>query len=376
MTPTRRPSSATVLHLSTAHSVDDNRIRLKEAQTIRSEGYSVTVAALAPAAASIEDDITEVLLPQYQSRLKRVVFGGIKAFRTAMSERPTLVHLHDPELLLLAPLFRLLGIRTVYDVHEDYPKLLLGRQWLGNRRARALSALVARVEPALARLCDGVVVVDARFLARFGNTRAAVCPNYVVSAELRGAASPHEHDNHFVYVGAISETRGAVAATRAINLLNGPARLTLAGRVESEELRHAIRRADTRDRVSLPGPITRDQIRELFSDATAGIALLTPTAAYQNAIGTKTYEYMAAGLPMILSSTRAHRGLAETYSCCLVAPHDDPAAIAAHMQALTTMPEYRRELAESARQAHQELPCWEDCADELVNLYLGILGQP
>ena len=88
--------------------------------------------------------------------------------------RPDVVHFHDPELLLLAPLLRWLAPTVIYDVHESLPDLVLDRAWIPGPLRRAVSSVCAVLEPLLARFCTALVLVDGRWGTRFGSFTFAV----------------------------------------------------------------------------------------------------------------------------------------------------------------------------------------------------------
>jgi hypothetical protein len=306
-------------------------------------------------------------------RRDRFLKAGVAAFRTVKALDPDVVHLHDPELLPFAPLFRLLKAKVIYDVHEDLPKLILARTWVRPGLRKVLGALASWVEPLFARACSGLVLVDPAWSGRFPARPSAICRNYPIAGEFVASsgqeAGPGSAAKTFVYVGDITPERGAYVAVEAISRLQTAARLQLAGPPSSPEVATRITELDEHRRTDLPGVLDRAAVQTLFRQGLAGLVLLAPTPAYENATATKIYEYMGAGLPMILSDTSAHRRIMNEHGCALVVSFDEPDEVASAMQQLIDDPKLRIEMGKASRRAFALLPKWEDDFENLRDLY-------
>jgi glycosyltransferase involved in cell wall biosynthesis len=311
-----------VVHLSTVHRLSDPRIRLKECRTLSDAGAQVRLIARS-SPIEIKDDIDAVALPEIRSRFDRIVTSQRAALQLVREFEPDVVHFHDPELLVLAPLLRRIAPAVVYDVHESLPDLVLDREWIPRWGRKGVGAICRYLEPLLARACSAYVFVDARWAPRFAPRPWAEVANPPLADEFESVerSSPPVQP-HFIYVGELLPERGVHGAVRAVNALDGEPRLTLAGPV-ADGLADELRALDTHGRLSLPGLVDRTTVHELLTGATAGLVLLEPVPAYDDATATKLFEYLSAGLPMIVSSTTAHRRFADEYGCAVVTDYDD-----------------------------------------------------
>src|ERR1700680_566387 len=109
--------SRRVAHITSIHSPNDNRIFERECKTLASAGYHVCL--IAPALNdAVKDGVEIMAIPRNQSRLKRMVKTVWQAYRTAMRSGAEICHLHDPELLPIGLLLRMVGKAVIFDSHE------------------------------------------------------------------------------------------------------------------------------------------------------------------------------------------------------------------------------------------------------------------
>src|SRR5512137_1306313 len=97
-----------VCHLSTVHSVSDDRIFYKECVSLARHGFSVTFA-VPHNRDEVRSGVQIVALKEYSCRLARVVIGSWRAFRKAIKTKAQLIHFHDPELIPVGFLLKLSG---------------------------------------------------------------------------------------------------------------------------------------------------------------------------------------------------------------------------------------------------------------------------
>ncbi len=113
--------------------------------------------------------------------------------------------------------------------------------------------------------------------------------------------------------------------------------------------------------VYLP-PVGYDQVAALTPGAQAGHALYDPIHINNVHITTasnKIMEYLAAGLPLIVSDRPALRALVETYRCGVCADERSPESIAAAVNALLGDPAQARRWGWNGRRAFEEIFCYE-----------------
>ena len=144
-----------IVLVSSGHQAIDHRVFDKEAVSLAKHFPRVRVVA-GHLADGIVDGVQITALPPCRSRLARFAWRPLQCYLAARGHGKRLLILHDAELLFWAPLVKLLtGWKIIYDVHEDFPQLLLRRRWIprpcANSSAPAsLSANAATLPPATA----------------------------------------------------------------------------------------------------------------------------------------------------------------------------------------------------------------------------------
>jgi glycosyltransferase involved in cell wall biosynthesis len=112
--------------------------------------------------------------------------------------------------------------------------------------------------------------------------------------------------------------------------------------------------------VALPA-VAYDRVAEFTSDADVGHALYEPIHVNNlNITGScKIQEYMAAGLPLLVSDRPSLRSLVEEYSSGIAADDSSPESIAAAVNSLLDNPEVSNEMGVSSRRAFERKFCYE-----------------
>lgn len=101
-------------------------------------------------------------------------------------------------------------------------------------------------------------------------------------------------------------------------------------------------------------PVSYDQVSQFTIGATIGHALYEPTDVnnlHSTTSSNKTMEYMAAGLPLLVSSRPGQTALINTHQCGLTANETDPNSIAHAINTLLSQPQLLHQQGLAAREA-------------------------
>lgn len=302
-----RTKRVDILHLTSAHPVSDTRIFVKEARTLAGAGYQTAILGPSdvPANRQVKEFVQVYTLKRPQNRFARFTTFARKLYRTAVFINPQIVHIHDPDLILIAWLMKRRGIKIVYDVHEDFPKAILSRSWLGPRIVRNLIAkCLVKLEQNAAIWLDGIVLADTQLTRRFPIERSVVVRNYLDMREWKApflSERDHVQPLKCIYVGDISEPRGLTRMCDAIQEATASglnASLELIGHV-SQTQKEAIANHPAAPHIVVHGWGTRSEVASKLARSNIAFCLLEPNPAYREALPVKVLEYIASGLSVV-----------------------------------------------------------------------------
>lgn len=361
-----------VAHLSSHHADDDIRVFRKEAVTLARGGYEVSYV-VPTVAERTEQGVRVVGVTPPSSRLVRLTVTPWRVFGRALRLDAEVYHFHDPELMLPGVVLKLLGKRVVYDVHEDLPRQVLSKAWIPAWVRRPLSVALEILEQAVARVVDGVIAATPHIARRFPASKTHVVQNFPILGELAtaGALPQDQRPAQLIYVGGITDIRGARESVRAIGLLNErrSARLVLVGNVASEELAAELKALPGWEHVDHKGWLSREEVAAELARSRAGLVLFHPVPNHGNAQPNKLFEYMSAGLPVVASDFPAWRELLVAADCGLLVDPFDVEAIAMAMQAILDDPAAAQRMGENGSRAVRCTFNWDAEATRLLEAY-------
>lgn len=297
-----------VCHLSSAHSVFDDRIFHKETKTLAKAGYEVILIARHDKE-EVVDGVRIIPLPKNRSRFERMTKVVWRLFRRALREKADVYHFHDPELIPAGMMLKLLKrTHVIYDVHEDHT-LMLFKHYIPKWLRKPASWIVNRVENFSAKRFDAIVTPTQPITERFSRIapRAITLYNFPTDDFIRSAdrfkAGIKECVYDVVHVGTLREDRLEflldVAAEVQKKLgdqkwafVGMPAYLESTAKrlVEQHGLR-SVTLVPTMPYLELPKIICRSKIGVNFHPL--------GEAHTEVAIPVKIFEYLACGLPVV-----------------------------------------------------------------------------
>lgn len=300
-----------VCHISTAHPENDGRILFKECSSISKAGYDVSLIVTSDK----EKVINGVkIIPlskknnKNNNRIYRMFYKTKQAYNKAVEVDADIYHFHDPELIPLGKKLKKIGKKVIYDVHEDMPKQILSKKYLGSMRMRKIvSKAFDKYEKESARLFDAIITPQDWIKDKFFkyNNNIEIVKNFAMRS-LIDDAKPSINDKSedkfiMIYIGAITKIRGIKEMIKVAERFNGKVELWVIGGWETEELFNECKRLEGYKYTKYLGKLPIAELYKYVKMADVGMSVLYPTPNYKEAIPTKVCEYMACNLPVILS---------------------------------------------------------------------------
>jgi glycosyltransferase involved in cell wall biosynthesis len=360
-----------ICHISTVHPADDTRIFWRECRGLASLGYHVTLIARAATSQ----------LPTFTKRIHRMTLGVARAFWQAWRARADVYHVHDPELIPVLMLLRIVGKPVIYDAHEWLPGQVSHKAYIKPHVRPIVTSLARGLEVAVSRCATAIVTATPRIARQFPAGKTTVVANYPGAGELAGGIPPlglfaTRHSLRFVYVGGITRIRGIEQLVEALALVNDrySATLDCAGPFESPDFRAQIEHRPGWNYVNYVGRIPHNQVGRLLDGARAGLVTFLPAPNHLESSPNKFFEYMTLGLPLIASHFPTWTQLIEDLDCGRIVDPEDPADIAAAMIWVIEHPEEAEAMGRRGQEATVTTFNWETQLRQLDALYVRVGG--
>lgn len=362
-----------ICHITTIHPAFDTRIFQKECVSLHRAGYQVSLLVCNQESQVAEGVRIQNFEVNYRGRIDRFRKTGRAALRAALELDADLYHFHDPELLPVGRKLVRHGKIVIYDAHEDVPLQILSKPWIPKPMRRLIASLFRRYENRILRKLSAAVVANPPMVDRFArqneNTRL-VC-NY---PDLQRATQVpwSEKKEQVAYVGSLTRVRGIMEMVRALEGL--PVRLQLGGKWHFASFQQEVQRLPAWQQVDAWGFINRAQINEMLGQAKVGLSILHPIPNYQQAYSVKVFEYMAAGIPVVVSNFPMWQAVVEKHQCGLCVDPLDLEAVQTAIRYLLEHPEEAQAMGQRGQKAAYQYYHWESQAQVLRELYQELLG--
>lgn len=318
-----------VCHLAYTFYENDNRV-LRYANSLAERGAHVEVIALRRPHQKRCDRVGHVDVHRIQRRaitekrawdylLKIVWFllhATVLLSCLQIRRRYDIVHVHNvPDFLIFAAIVpKLMGARIILDVHDILPELYAGK-FDAAEGSRVFRALLA-VERLSCRFADRVIVANhlwheklvRRALPASKCTTIMNYPDLSLFKPLPVGTKCDEGRFVILYPGTLNHHQGVDVAVKAFGLVadrlpgaefhiygEGPARPEIERLVSELRLTGRIK---VMDRVSI------SDVAALMASADLGVVPKRAEGFGNEAFSTKILEFMACGVPVIVSRTR------------------------------------------------------------------------
>ena len=293
--------------VSSVHRWNDTRIFTRQAASLAANGYDVVLVGIGERRASFEvSGMSVVQLPRRPRLLRCLTWLSI--LRIVIWERVSVVHAHDPELIPLMLLLRLSGRKVLCDIHENVSEQVLYKEWIPRYLRVPLSWLLKRVQRALPRMANAVILAEDSYVRDFpAAANVSVIRNFPILPP--GCKQDYRSDVfRLIYVGDVRRVRGIgeyIAIVDRLTKRGVPVELRVVGSFadpeEHGQIERLVSELGLEECVRFLGRRPPEEIPGLVEKCDVGLSLLHPIGNFRESYPTKMFEYMAAGVPALAS---------------------------------------------------------------------------
>lgn len=366
--------------LSSVHLALDNRIFYREACSLSHAGYNVTLIAIHDKN-EVKDGVQILALPSVP-RWKRPLLW-FKLLQMAYRTKADAYHFHDPELLLVTPILRLLsGKPTIYDIHEVYADFIQVKEYIPTWIRSPIAWVFSWLEPLLAGLQSGLIFADdqiAHSFAKFNRPKTTLF-NFpaidLIEAGVKVTKFDTNREPIILYLGGLKRNRGTSLMMEAFEIILHEipeAKLHLIGpfipsNLEQEVRQDALKR-HINHAVIITGLVPFDSIGVYLEQAQVGWVPLHAIPKYEKNIPTKIFEYMAYAIPVVSSDLIPIRPFIKNEFNGYRIPANNPDEHAQAILSLLHSPEKAQQMGKNGQKLVREQYNWKWMENRLLNFY-------
>lgn len=365
--------------MTSAHSPGDTRIFYKECTSLAAAGYEVYLVQRGESGEQNGVHIIGVGQPS-GGRISRMSVFTKKVYEAALAVDADIYHFHDPELLPFGLKLKKRGKKVIYDSHEIYAIQLQNKPYLPDWIMRIVAGIYTMYEQYAVKKIDATIVPCLRGDRPFfngGAKRLTIVDNLPILDELYNIYNPliQRNPRQICYVGGLSEGRGITICMKAA--YGNDCRLALGGIFMPPSYEDDLRSMEEFSCIDYRGKLNRQEIASLLNQSSIGISLMSAGMQYNctTNFNTKIYEYMAMGLPVILSCNQYNKKTLEEWNFGIPVLPNDVEAVTAAIRYLLDHPDEARKMGENGRRAVKERFNWSIEEKKLLDLYEDVLKE-
>ena len=373
-----------VCHLSSAHAPNDTRIFHKQCASLAKAGYQVSFVVKAKDAQSVgcttQKGVQVIQVPvDSSSRLKRMLFGAKAVYQKALEVDADIYEFHDPELLPYGLKLAKKGKKVIFDSHEDYPTQIMEKEWIPTFLRRMISSAYRAYETHVVKQLDAVLFPCTKNGINIFENRAkqvVILSNAVMLEEMTPPQQEAQKSGDTICcTGSLTYQRGITHLIRAAH--QAGVKLIRAGQYSSEEYRRELEAMPEYSCVEYLGYIGRQELAQVYARSSIGMSTILNVGQYASLdnFPTKVYEYMAAGLPVIVSDYPFMRRSVQQDDFGIAVDPDDVQAVAQAIRAILSDPQRAQQMGENGRQAVLQKYNWDIELKKLLELYDSLSEQ-
>jgi glycosyltransferase involved in cell wall biosynthesis len=372
-----------VCHFSSVHTTTDTRVFARECVSL-AKHFQVTLIAIGNNS-GMHQGVNVVAIPKPKSRVIRLLFTTLQVFFSALKVNATVYHIHDAEMIPFALVFRLLGKKVIYDVHENTYHDIRIKTWIPKPLKFALGNGYRLLEWLTAKTMHTILVIaKPAFAAQFITNKYTIIQNFADThflKQYRVKSRMALEDNNLFYIGTLYDTYYNIdKIIEAIYLLKQQGLIVkckIAGYYGTMLASRAHKLpyfADVQAQLEFTGYISQEKGYILSQQCKVGLCLKDQPEDILVSHERKFFEYMAIGLPILCCDSGIYKDIVNNQHLGVCADLQDAKAIAQALWELFTQVDLDLMQQNNVR-ASENYYNWQQEENRLIQLYQSLLKR-
>lgn len=361
--------------MTSAHERYDIRIFEKECKSLASYGYDVSLIVNDQLPNETVDQV-KIISTNFKpkSRLDRMLNSKNKILKKAVEVDADIYHFHDPELMPIGNKLKKRGKKVIFDSHENYPMQIKEKEYIPLFLRKVIAKIYFIYETYSIKQIDAIVFPCTYSLKNPFENRAkktVFINNFPLLHELYDRFNEKEEKlkNTICHIGSLTHDRGITYNIQAAYKAN--VNLILGGVLSPDCYIQDVHRMKEFECVDYRGYVNREEVTDTLRKSRIGLCTILTVGQYNKSdnFSTKVYEYMAMGLPVILSDFPYAREELKRYKFAILVDPENVDEIADAILYLLRNPEIANEIGKNGRLAVKEKYNWNIEEQKLIALY-------
>jgi glycosyltransferase involved in cell wall biosynthesis len=370
-----------ICHLTTVHSRFDGRIFQKECISASKAGFITSLIVADNLGDEFHSGVNIIDIGRSKmGRLGRIFFKSTQLFFKAKKLKAKIYHFHDPELLFVGLLLKIIGRKVIYDVHEDLPVQIMHKFWIPRLFRKPISSTFKVVELFVTKFFDAIIVPHPSMIENYNksNKNVVIVANFVDTLAMSYIEDPHrfnyQHCN-LMHAGALTEERGVINMVSVATILPENYTLLLAGNIPDPNTNEKLKKYFKTEKVKYSGLLNSKDVNDIYQLTSLGIILYNNVGQYSMfPYAVKLFEYMARGIPVIMPDFGGWPDFNKLYNVGICVDVNSPSVVSSAIQELWSDKELLNRLSVNGKSAIHLKFSWQKEEVKLIELYRKILN--
>lgn len=265
--------------------------------------------------------------------------------------------------------------KLVYDSHEYFTEVpeLEGRNFVKRIWTILEKTMLPKIKYSYT-VCDSIAGI---YSDKYGINMQVIrnLPLYNVSFPKKAGSIRDKNERIIIYQGVLNVGRGLELGIKAMKFIDNTVLVIIGDGDITKELMALARESGLDDKVRFIERVPYDELMAYTVQADIGISLEENLGLnYYYALPNKLFDYIHAGVPVLVSDFPEMAAIVEKYNIGLTTDTTDPQKLAVLFREMIKNEEKRKTWKQNLKKAAKEL-CWENEEKKLLEIYSEVIGQ-